>query len=405
LNNLQQERQGNYTNKSISPTEPAKELHNKTDSSRLICATIYYMKLFFDARFMRTDCHDSISLYSTSLAQVILDYHENTTFLIHDEKQKNLLPKNAKTIQIHRPEHIKELFSGRLISQHRPDVVWTPLQTVGKHKSYKLILTIHDLTYFKYNIPPENHPLPVKIGWKLFHASAKPQAFLLKKADAIITPSQNTKNELTDRMSIDHAKIFVASPAPRRLAKYHKPPKQHARPPQNIVVIGTDQKWKNLDVIVAGMQFLPNRTLHVLTKMSEKSKARHQKLNSKKVKIVYHGAFDEQKEAAVLADDAILVSASLAEGFGMPLVEAMDFAVPIVVSDTPIFHEVAGEAGTYFDPKNPQSFADAVKSLDDQKQREKMVKKGLTQAKKFDWGNSASQIVKTAKELHEKKAN
>ncbi|MDR2336678.1 MAG: glycosyltransferase family 4 protein [Candidatus Nomurabacteria bacterium] len=361
------------------------------------------MKLFFDARFIRTDYHDSISLYSASLAQAILTHHQNITFLIHDEKQKTFLPNGAKTIKIHRPEHIKELFSGRILSKYHPDVVWTPLQTLKRHKNYKLILTIHDLTYFKYNIPPKNHPLPVKIGWKLFHLSPKPQAFLLKKADAITVPSQNTKNELAKRMTINQRKIFVAAPAPRSLTKYQKPPKQQASAPKNIVVIGTDQKWKNLDVIVAGMQFLTGRTLHILTKMSAESKARHQKLNKNHIKIVYHGAFDEKKEAEVLANNAILVSASLAEGFGMPLAEAMDFSVPIVVSDTPIFHEVAGEAGTYFDPKSSQSFAKAIKSLDNKKKREEMVKKGLEQVKKFDWNDSAQKIIKTARTLHEKK--
>ncbi|MEL0316987.1 MAG: glycosyltransferase, partial [Aquiluna sp.] len=61
-----------------------------------------------------------------------------------------------------------------------------------------------------------------------------------------------------------------------------------------------------------------------------------------------------------------LVSASLDEGFGIPLVEAMERGCPVVVSDIDIFEEVAGPAGLRFSPKDYEEFASCVRSLDDE---------------------------------------
>lgn len=55
-----------------------------------------------------------------------------------------------------------------------------------------------------------------------------------------------------------------------------------------------------------------------------------------------------------------LVSCSHDEGFGLPLVEAMQRGLPVMGSDIPVFHEVGGEYMAYFDLQAPQSLADVV---------------------------------------------
>ncbi len=156
---------------------------------------------------------------------------------------------------------------------------------------------------------------------------------------------------------------------------------------------------KNIATLIRGMEFLPGRVLHLMSPMSEKSKSKQAKVKPHGVKIIYHGGFDALKEAKILADDALLVSASLSEGFGLPTVEAMEFGVPVVLSDIPVFHEVAGPAARYFNPLDPRAFADAVQSVDSQEVRAEMAKKGMAEAQKFDWEKSAAVILETAKRL------
>ncbi|MCL2444576.1 glycosyltransferase family 4 protein [Candidatus Saccharibacteria bacterium] len=357
------------------------------------------MKLFFDARFIRTDWHDSISLYSASLAGEILKWHDDVTFLICDEEQAEFLPEGAKTVKIHAPDSLREVRSGRVIEGLGADVVWTPLQTVGSSRAYRLILTIHDLTYFKFNTPPDGKKWWVRLGWKLFHMTYLPQRMILRKADAVMVPSEETRRELLEAKMFE-GDIEVVSPAPRKLSDVRERPAQGEDAPRNIVYIGTGQRHKNVGVLVRGMEFLPGRVLHLMSPMSEKVRRSLLAAKPEGAEIVFHGGFDAEKQAEVLADDAILVSASLAEGFGIPLVEAMEFGVPIVVANTAVFREVAGDAAEFFDPFSPQDFARAVEVMDTKVVRERIVTKGLEQAKKFNWRESAKVITETARRLY-----
>lgn len=357
------------------------------------------MKLFFDARFIRTDHHDGVSLYSASLAKAVHKRDKEAVFVICHEKQKKLLPLGAKTVKINSPESIRELWSGRTIARYRPDVVFSPMQTLGRNKNYKLILTLQDMTYYKYNNPPKNHSVLVRIGWKMFYMTYAPQRLVLNRADIVSTVSETSRTEIIEA-GLTKNEVIVATNAARKLNSYHDEPEQGTKPPRNLVFIGTGQVHKNIEALIKGMEYLPGRRLHLMSPMSRQTKIYHDRIRPDGAEIIYHDGFDSKKEAEVLADDALLVSASLAEGFGLPLVEAMEYGVPIVVSDMPIFREVAGEAAEYFDAKDPKAFAEAVKRLNSKKAREKKVLSGKKQAKLFSWDKSAGVLLAAARRLH-----
>jgi glycosyltransferase involved in cell wall biosynthesis len=88
-----------------------------------------------------------------------------------------------------------------------------------------------------------------------------------------------------------------------------------------------------------------------------------------------------------------LVTASKDEGFGIPVIEAMERGTPAVVSNLDIFQEIGSDAAMYFNPANSQSFADQINSLADSDCWRNASKKSISQASKFSWQKSAETLL------------
>jgi O-antigen biosynthesis alpha-1,2-rhamnosyltransferase len=86
-----------------------------------------------------------------------------------------------------------------------------------------------------------------------------------------------------------------------------------------------------------------------------------------------------------------LLQASITEGFGLPLVEAMVSGKQILCSDIPVFHEVAGEKATYFDPTDPQSLAAKVNALANKPKPSRDLV--IDRSAWINWDESAQQLL------------
>jgi glycosyltransferase involved in cell wall biosynthesis len=85
-----------------------------------------------------------------------------------------------------------------------------------------------------------------------------------------------------------------------------------------------------------------------------------------------------------------LVFPSLCEGFGLPVLEAMQCGCPVITSRISSLPEVGGDAAMYCDPEEQDSIADALHLvLEDEELRNKIRKKGLEHAARFSWEKTA----------------
>lgn len=356
------------------------------------------MKLFFDARFIRTDFHDGVSRYCTELGNA-LARRTNVTFIISSKAQLHFLPKDADYVMLHGTTSAKEPLSSMLLNRHKPDVVVSPLQTLGSvGRKFKLILTLHDMIYYKHRTPPPFLNAALKLGWRAYHLTYFPQRLTLNGADIIATVSETSKKEIIDA-KLTKRPVVVVPNAARDLTPLVKKPIVIEASPKNLIYMGAFIPYKNAETLIKGMEWLPGRTLHLLSRIGAKRKAQLEKLIPEGADVVFHGGVSDEEYANLLADRAVLVSASKAEGYGLPVAEAQMMGVPAVVSDLEIFQEVGGNGALYFDPDNPMDFAAKVLKLDDPELVKKLSEESKKQVQKFSWDDSARALLSAVKSL------
>lgn len=99
----------------------------------------------------------------------------------------------------------------------------------------------------------------------------------------------------------------------------------------------------------------------------------------------------EELKTLYLGSRAV-VSASLEEGFGLTVLEALALGKPVVCSDIPAFRELAGDAALFGDPDRPESFAQVLGAvLTEENLRTRLIEQGKKRAAEFSWRQAAKE--------------
>jgi glycosyltransferase involved in cell wall biosynthesis len=111
-------------------------------------------------------------------------------------------------------------------------------------------------------------------------------------------------------------------------------------------------------------------------------------------RIVWLGQLRPHEVFWALSQSDLMVFPSLSESFGLGLAESMAAGCPIVASDLPYAHEVAGTAALYFQPHKPQSIAHTViNALSNKERLVHMQRMGKDRAARFHYGSIAEKIA------------
>lgn len=355
------------------------------------------MKILFDARFTRTDQHDGISRYGASLIQSLIDEagaESEITMLIHDRRQLKLLP-DAPHVLINSPLSPAELFVARTINALEPDVVICPMQTMGTWgRRYALILTLHDLIYYQNRTPPGFLPVPVRLLWRLYHLAYWPQRLLLNRADVVATISRTTAQLMAGRR-LTRRPVRIVGNAPQA-GIVRRSPEAGAVP--SLVYMGSFMPYKNVETIIAGMRGLPEYTLHLLSRITDARRSELAALVPHGARVQFHNGVSDERYGELLRSATALVTLSRAEGYGLPVIEAMAVGTPVIAADSPIFREVGGSAALLVDPDSPAQFTAAVRRLADPGRWRKASEEGLAQAATYSWESSGRELLLAARE-------
>src|SRR3989344_4730046 len=106
------------------------------------------------------------------------------------------------------------------------------------------------------------------------------------------------------------------------------------------------------------------------------------------------GFVTQEEKVALYRGASVFIFPSLYEGFGLPVLEAQTMGIPVLTSNTSALPEVAGNGALYVDPYSVDEIANGMKQLaKDEVLRERLVRAGSENVKRFSWDRVARQIL------------
>lgn len=278
----------------------------------------------------------------------------------------------------------------------------------------KTIVTVHDIIpllawkgkIFDYNYP--YFPLLFKLSIKS-----------LKKAKLIIAVSHSTKKDLIDHCGLNADKIKVIhNGIDSRFCAFSVEKKKSKRstfgfPSENkhVILITGIQRYKNHNIsfqTLSRLEQISKKEIQVLWLGADnKICAKYSKeVNLKNIAIPISNLSFTQLCELYNGVDCLFFPSSY-EGFGFPPLEAMACGTPVVTSNVASIPEVVGDAAIMLSPNDINGFSMALKNiLEDEKLRNKYIKRGYKNIKSFNWSDCAAKVAELYDSiLEEKKLN
>lgn len=217
----------------------------------------------------------------------------------------------------------------------------------------------------------------------------------IKNADFFICISQHAKTSLLNLFpNIDVNHINVIYLAASSKFSYSNSEKENF-----LLFVGRREQRKNFNFVVQVLSKLPNYKLKIVGESLLDSEIIY--LNSLIKNRWENIVFPNFDELNILYNKATaLIHASSYEGFGLTVLEAMQAGCPVIALNNTSIPEVAGNAGILIDDLKIDDFVSAVEQISTK--IDSYIKKGIEQAKKFSWDNTANETLNYYKEIYTK---
>lgn len=264
-------------------------------------------------------------------------------------------------------------------------------------KKIKSIVTVHDLVSF---IHPHLHQTRATVLEHLFFRRA------VKRAAHVLVPSENTKKDLVrflhypaDKISVTHLgvdEIFFKRPAAAHL---HGIKKKYNLPDRFILTVGGLEPRKNIAKLVEAFEKIQaagreNLKLVIVGGKGWKSRKLQEKINRMGGKILHIENCGAGDLPAFYHLAEVFVFPSIYEGFGLPPLESMAAGCPVICSSAGSLSEVCEDAAFMIDPNDTSEISHAIeKILTDKNLKNNLMQKGLVQAQKFSWKQTAERTL------------
>jgi glycosyltransferase involved in cell wall biosynthesis len=270
----------------------------------------------------------------------------------------------------------------------------------------KTIPVFHDAFFWEY--PEHYNKYWLLVFRNLGLAAAKKSAY-------VVTPTQYASNQLVKYTGINSNKIQVIGEAPKTIDTSISDNETTAIVKQilnldYILHIGTLEKRKNLTALIQAFKIVrengfPNLKLVLVGKASNK-------ITLDDSRAIKEAIMQQQSTNEVILTDylcdaevqqlyqkaKLYVFPSINEGFGIPVLEAFKYQVPVVIANNTCLPEVAGQGAKSFNPFSVQEMANAMSTLlKDEALRQSYIEKGNAQLQNFSWKKTSAALMQLFK--------
>lgn len=351
-----------------------------------------------------------VARYTETLIESLIKYDKNNSYILFFSSLRKAFPADLK-------EKLPENFTLKefKLPPTLMDTVWNrlnvlPIETlIGEidiffssdwteppvKKALKLT-TIHDLVTYKF--PETSHP-------KIIATQKRRLMRVKKESHLILCDSKATKEDVINilhveenRLEILYPSVEISSPSEKETSEVMK---NYNITTPYILSVGKLEPRKNLDKLIKAFKEIafPNTQLIIVG-----AKGWGEELGNANISqnIRFLGFIPDKDLYALYKNALYFIYPSLYEGFGYPVVEAMNLGCPVATSNNSSLGEIAADNGVLFNPNEVLDIARGMRLLhQDGKLRETLAKKGAKRARDFSSERFAKQLLEIFSSLND----
>lgn len=292
----------------------------------------------------------------------------------------------------------------------RPDIFFTPTHYAPRFSVVPTVISVMDLSYVHYPSLFKKADLYQLTKWT---------EYSVKKAKAVITISNSSRDDIMRVYGKPGQSIYVVYPGIKpvydlqpHIYPMNELKNKYGIADRYILFVGTLQPRKNISKLIEAYSIL----LHKAVKQDKNRIKDTQLVIAGKKGWLYedilaaprkYGVEDNVNFLDYVTDEHLpllykhalcFVLPSLYEGFGLPILEAMNNDCPVIAGNISSMPEAGGDAALYVDPGNATDIAQKIEKLiSDEKLRRDLIEKGRKQVKKFSWQKAAKETLEIIK--------
>ena len=358
------------------------------------------MRIAVNTRFMVPAQLEGYGYFTREVFFLLANNHPEHHFIFFFDRlfDTNIqFPKNVTPIVL--PPKARHALSFRwwfdvkiplALKKYKADVFVSPDGFCSLITRVPQVLVVHDLAFI-------HHPKFIPPLHRVFYKRYTP--LFLKKAAIVATVSEFSKNDIIEQYRVDEGKIINVSSAAKALFKpvaweeKEGIKAMYADGCEYFVFVGGIHPRKNLLNLLKAFSLFKKRQrsnmkLLIAGRLAWDYDQIVEKMETYKYRqdVKLMGYIEEEALAKLVAGAYALVFPSYFEGFGVPILEAMQSNVPVITSTTSSMHEIAEEAALFADPADPAGIADQMKRIfTNENLRSQLIEKGKVVAEKYSW--------------------